>query len=700
MPKKRNFLGTALGTALGVLLVLCCNGCGNSTPQDPAVAEKLSGLSDSDTRQRLIATQWFVAHPNDHAAVLERLLVMVQTDPHQDVRAAAIMALASRKDPETWDVIVAQLQHQAAQVRFAAVEALGKRDPVQARPLVEPLLDDAETTVQQAVIACLSRDQAGNALLIERLRKGHASSPMILASFAQSTAPAAQEAVISAISATDAQVRRAAIRTAGNGRLAKAVPAIASVLTKPRSNEEHADANLAREALLNIADEAACKVLITQLYGDGSDIIKKRLRLCLDRTGPTLRQVLTTSPPSIYAPAIVEILKSDPSEATAQAFLTALETGPLIGALAERLAKDPQRRIQAGKLLRERMQIETTLATKVRLVECLGWVGDENVDGAPILALFQKWFGSMKYSGQDSSGRLATCAMALGRLRYLPAAPILRELLRSNDDGLVILALNTLATMKDPDSVEAAIEALKKGSWEMRSNCLTTVGKFQNQRCFNYLLDEVRNPKTFPDHRILALNGLVATQLPAVPGQLVSLLSATAPSMTFKRESLYFAIVAQGQSAVQPLLELTMSAGAPTDGADPGWWAAGLLRTMIQEKVSGTTESIRKTISLPPPNGLALARLLFALAVDPDAASVGTLIKHLEHSEASIRRHVAILLTENQRIEAISALATAVKREADPKAKETLTQARQSLSSLSASSLLSASTTPRVRSSP
>lgn len=691
MPKERNFLGTALA----ILLVFCCSACGNSTPQDPAVAEKLSGLSDSDTRQRLIATQWFVAHPNDHAAVIERLLVMVQTDPHQDVRAAAIMALASRKDPETWNAIVAQLQHQAAQVRFAAVEALTKRNSGQARPLVQGLLDDVETTVQQAVIACLSRDQAGNEMLLERLRNGHASSPMILSSFAQSTAPAAQEAVISAISATDAQVRRAAIRAAGIGRLPDAVPAIASVLTKPRSNEEHADANLAREALLNIANEAACKVLITQLHGDGSIIIKKRLRLCLDRTGPTLRQVLTTSPPSIYAPEIVEILTSDPSEATAQAFLTALETGSLIGGMAKRLAKDPARRIQAGKFLRERLQRESLLATQVHLVECLGWVGDETVDGAPILALFQKWFGSMKDSGQDSSERLATCAMALGRLRYLPAAPKLRELLGSNNNRLVILALDSLATMKDPDSVPAAIEALKKGSWEMRSNCLTTLGKFQDQRCFDYLLEETRNPKTFPDHRILALNGLVETKLSALASELVGLLTATGPSMHFKREPLYFAILAQGQAAVQPLLQLALTAGAPIDKADPGWWAAGLLRALIQENVNGTAEHIRKAITQSQPNELALARLLFALAVDADAASVETLVKHVTHTEASIRRHAAILLTEFQRVEAIPALETAMKQEVDPKAKKTLTQALRSLTSFSSSS-----TTARARSSP
>ncbi|GDY12313.1 hypothetical protein LBMAG53_11910 [Planctomycetota bacterium] len=648
---------------------------------------------------RVRAASWLGDHQVADPQVIAKLRGLADRDHEGDVRAVAILALGAAKDLPAWDIIAAKQTDKDAKVRLNVAEVLGALDPAKAAPVLEKLLADSEESVRLVAARGLAASPAGLAVLHAALAKGGDVAQLALTAFGKSTDPAAQLAVAEAIAKSTGALRLAAIRAAGDGRLVQAIPALAALvvapLTKGGGDAQHSQA--AAESLIAIGTPEALSALVPLVGSGGRErqVVIETLKKNRDAVRPALLVRLADPATGSQVQAILDLLRGDRSDATREGLLGLLRQGANgLPDAAKQLADDPVRRMAAATALRGRIDSakDSDQRLLAALAEALGYVGaqGDGPDGAAVFALFAKAeaITAAKNAAEAADELRMAAATASGRLRYPPAAPVMREMMAGNRPDLVVAAIAGLAAMGDTESVDAAIAALEtpKGNiWVTRSGGLRALSRFKDPRCVAFYGRLLATPLA-QDIRDHCLFGTAATGLAEGAELLVSKLADPAMPVEVKRDKLYFAIVAMGATPRPQLLRLALTAGEPVSGHDAGWWAAELLRTLLVDD-PGTAVLLREAIAGhdpasagKKPAGRPLARLLYALSATAEPDSLQVLTAHLSDGDPTIRRHVAGLLVENRRTAALPALETALASETDPKVKASFSRAVEGLS--------------------
>jgi len=663
------------------VLVMLIAGCGSDAPVDPQAvkaAEHVVQLKASDLHVREQAAIALGDLGSRDPVTLAALRTALAQDSEKQVREAAAHALGLLKDTGAWDALVAQKTDAESGLRLEVTQALAAIDAVRALPLMQGMLADDDESVRLAAAAGLAAAGApGVQALLDILAKGGEPAVMVVGALAKAGTPAAQAAVLDAVTKGGGAVRLAAVRAAGAVKLAAAVPALTTLASTGQASDPKL-AGAAVEALGLIATPDALLALLPFATDKERSWITAQAQARAGELRPTLiARLRDPATPAVLATTILDVLRDDRSSElyTAMAGLIAAGYGEALAlcrTLAEAGPAAAAPRQQAASALRGRLVDEKDSRRINLAVQCLGWVGapGDGPDGQSCFAQFAR--------AASASDLRRSAAEACGRLRVAAAVPELRAMLASGDPDQVVTAINALAALGDQDSVPmavAAVQAPKGNLWRTVKGGLPALARFKDARVLPLHEKWMRDYGAMKDIRDTAIDAAAATGLSAAADLLCTYLADPAIEVAIKRERVAFALAAMKQVAAPALLRLALTAGEPKDGHDPGWWAADLLR----DSADGVVNDLGKAIADGKPKARVLARLLFALSGGSSPPAVDLLASHLRDSDVQIRRLAARLIAERKRTNALPAVEAALVAETDAQTRAALARTSEML---------------------
>jgi HEAT repeat protein len=138
---------------------------------DEALGGMLAGLDHGNSKARAAATFGFAHVKRSYPAAVPKILAVLRTGD-DDLRRAAIQALANMKDPATTDALLEALGDRVPALRVIAAEALGELKAGMAAPaLLEQVETAGDWSLQKAAVEALAKIRSRDSIepLIARL---------------------------------------------------------------------------------------------------------------------------------------------------------------------------------------------------------------------------------------------------------------------------------------------------------------------------------------------------------------------------------------------------------------------------------------------------------------------------------------------------------------------------------------------------
>jgi len=216
-------------------------------------------------------------------AAIDALIAAIK-DPDADVRRAAISALGKLRDSRTIEPLMAALTDASPDVRRYAAAALGDLRDSRAVPGLVRALDDESADVRRYAAAALGdlRDPQAIEPLIGTLGDGDADVRRYAASaLGDLRDPSAVDPLAKALGDTDADVRRAAVSALGDIRSPRAVQPLIG-----RLRDEDPDVRRAAAyALGDLHDPAALDALTAAMKDENAEVRRAAISALADISG-------------------------------------------------------------------------------------------------------------------------------------------------------------------------------------------------------------------------------------------------------------------------------------------------------------------------------------------------------------------------------------------------------------------------------
>jgi HEAT repeat protein len=404
----------------------------------------LRALADPDIEVRLAAAD---------AAV--RLRTPGATDvvagwlnaPDARLRRKACEVARSLPSPRAVSPLARTLGDPDADVRLAAAEALGHQASADAVPPLLGRMDDPAPAVRIQIVAALARLGDVRAV-VPLVGKVQDSSPEVREAVARALGdlgdPRASSALVLALRDTNADVRRDTLAALGRMRAADAVDAIA-----PFAQDRAPSLRLAAIAALGrIASADAVHVLIGALgTGDDSGATLERtpLREALVAAGTpaiaALRAVLDGSPSPAAAASSAWVLGELHAREQAGAIVAAMRRGSLPTAAALHALAGAGSPSEVPVVL-EFVADPSPVVRGEALAAAAALLDPNRPDGRAVEPL-----AAVLRGPRPSASERARIARLLGRTGAPRAAPLLVELLHTQDAPLRLAAIDALGTL-------------------------------------------------------------------------------------------------------------------------------------------------------------------------------------------------------------------------------------------------------------
>jgi HEAT repeat protein len=449
----------------------------------PDVITPLVGRLDDDSMQVRRSAAERLRDLGDPRAIIP--LVERFSDAAKEVRLAAVQGVGRLGDPRATSALIRLLRDPVLEVRLAAVEALGLLRSPEAVDALLPLLESRSDEIGTKVCEALGR--IGDARSVRALVR-HLGQGPLRAAAAEALVLVGKPAVPAVVACLEGSADEcdpaAAVPLLGQIGDSRATHALVAELARARVKKE-----VVVDALGQIADPAALVPLLALLGGADAALEKRVLKV--------IEPILDARAGDVLVRALAD--KDEDVRVLAATYLGALGVRAAVPPLLALTGKDTPSplRLQAIRSLGLVGDVRATTP----LVELVAQGdADARVEAADALAYLQDP-GSvaplLKIAADPASpARRAAIAALRGPLRATkdaalrtPARATLEPLLGGTDVSLALDALDTLAAMGDPASLDAILPLAKQSRRDLRRSAIGVLGNFRDGRALPALLD-------------------------------------------------------------------------------------------------------------------------------------------------------------------------------------------------------------------
>ena len=468
-------------------------------------------------------------------------LVRTLRDENAEVRSAAVQALGQLGSRLAIPGLIAALGDENGNVRYRAAEALSEiRDPRSVEPLRAALADS-----------------------VPRVRRYAASA------LGRSGDPRASSFIMALFDDEQAEVRRTAVRIVGRLKSPDAVGPLTAALNDPDDDVR----GYAIQALSAIADTRAVAPIIEAANDDSADVRTAAIRAlgqfgdpsavgplmnALGDSSPRVRGAAIRSLRELKAaqavPAIIERLQDESADVRSLAVRTLADMRdpsailPIVGRLRD---PDPEvREVAAGVLddFKDRSVVPPLIAAlndtvpdvREAVIRSLTSIEDPRAV-TPILDRL----------GDTHADVRTIAARSLHEFNDRRVIPSLISLLRDSNPSVVVGALHSLEELEDVRAVEPTIELLSNSEASVRVAAARVLAEFKDPQSVDPLL--AMTSDSVPEVRSQALRALTNMREPrAVPAVVAALRDD--PSVGIRRNAAGWLAYLKDPRGIDPLI--------------------------------------------------------------------------------------------------------------------------------------------------